>query len=209
MIVYPVPESTAPWIQESIWAPTITYLSEIIFNNWYNKEKTISDDMKQNLTMHVHIRYILPFWLYYSLHHFNHIRHMHLQIYHSVWLNNVIKLRQIIQWYTVKKSTLLRSVAIHLLKSCFTHLTNVCCRYNIQQLYSLLTDKGQYCIKMRIVILKVFNVYIKGNILTTEPGVVSWISAKSHTFMEIDHELISMVFLLLPLIHEGLFSVKS
>ena len=37
--------------------------------------------------------------------------------------------------------------------------------------------------------------------LTADPGVASSISVRSHTFVEIDHEMISMVILLLPLIH--------
>ena len=32
--------------------------------------------------------------------------------------------------------------------------------------------------------------------LTADPGVVSWILARSHTFVEIDHEIISTVILL-------------
>ena len=32
--------------------------------------------------------------------------------------------------------------------------------------------------------------------LTADPGVASWILARSHTFMEIDHEMISTVILL-------------
>ena len=40
-------------------------------------------------------------------------------------------------------------------------------------------------------------------------GFMSLIPALSHTSMEIDHEIISMVILLLPLIQEGLFSVTS
>ena len=40
---------------------------------------------------------------------------------------------------------------------------------------------------------------------TADPGVASSIMARPHTFMEIDHEIISMVILLLPLIQEGLF----
>ena len=44
--------------------------------------------------------------------------------------------------------------------------------------------------------------------LTADPGVPSSIPARSHTFMEIDHEIISRAFLL-PLIQEGLLSVKS
>ena len=31
--------------------------------------------------------------------------------------------------------------------------------------------------------------------LTADPGVASWIPARSHTFLEIDHEIISMVIL--------------
>ena len=40
--------------------------------------------------------------------------------------------------------------------------------------------------------------------LTNDPGVQSWIHAWSHTFMEIDHEILSTTILLLPLIQEGL-----
>ena len=43
---------------------------------------------------------------------------------------------------------------------------------------------------------------------TPDPGVESMIPAQSHSFMEIDHEIISNVILLLPLIQEGL-SVTS
>ena len=32
--------------------------------------------------------------------------------------------------------------------------------------------------------------------LAADPGVASWIPARSHTFMEIDHEMISTVILL-------------
>ena len=37
--------------------------------------------------------------------------------------------------------------------------------------------------------------------LTADSGVVSSIPVRSHTFVEIDHEMISTVILLLPLIH--------
>ena len=37
--------------------------------------------------------------------------------------------------------------------------------------------------------------------LTAGPGVASSIPARSHTFVEIDHEIISTVILLFPLIH--------
>ena len=37
--------------------------------------------------------------------------------------------------------------------------------------------------------------------LTADPGVASSIPVRSHTFVGIDHEMISMVILLLPLIH--------
>ena len=37
--------------------------------------------------------------------------------------------------------------------------------------------------------------------LTADPGVASSIPVLSHTFVEIDHEMISTVILLLPLIH--------
>ena len=48
-----------------------------------------------------------------------------------------------------------------------------------------------------------------GTCLTADPGVPSLIPALSHTFAEIDHEIISMVILLLLQIQEGLFSVTS
>ena len=41
------------------------------------------------------------------------------------------------------------------------------------------------------------------------PGVVSSIPDRSQTFVEIDHEILSMAILLLPLIQEGLVSVAS
>ena len=37
--------------------------------------------------------------------------------------------------------------------------------------------------------------------LTADPGVASSIKVRSHTFVEIDHEMISTVIFLLPLIH--------
>ena len=37
--------------------------------------------------------------------------------------------------------------------------------------------------------------------LTADPGVASWIPDRYHTFVEIDHEIISTVILLLPLIY--------
>ena len=37
--------------------------------------------------------------------------------------------------------------------------------------------------------------------LTADPGVASSIPVRSHTFVKIDHEMISTVILLLPLIH--------
>ena len=44
---------------------------------------------------------------------------------------------------------------------------------------------------------------------TADPGVASWIPARSHTFVEIDHDIISTAILSLPLIQEGLLSVTS
>ena len=45
--------------------------------------------------------------------------------------------------------------------------------------------------------------------LNADPEIGSSISALSHTFMEMDHEIFSMVILPLPLIQEGLLSVTS
>ena len=44
---------------------------------------------------------------------------------------------------------------------------------------------------------------------TADPGVTSLILTQSHASVKIDHEIISMVFLLLPLIQEGLLSVTN
>ena len=44
---------------------------------------------------------------------------------------------------------------------------------------------------------------------TADPGVASWIPAQSHTFVEIDHEIISTVILLIQLIQKGLLSVTG
>ena len=44
---------------------------------------------------------------------------------------------------------------------------------------------------------------------TADPGITSLISARSYTYVEIGHEMISMFILLLPLIEEGLLSVTS
>ena len=40
-------------------------------------------------------------------------------------------------------------------------------------------------------------------------GVESYIPARSHSFVDIDYEIISKVILLLPLIQEGMLSVTS
>ena len=45
--------------------------------------------------------------------------------------------------------------------------------------------------------------------LIADPGVMSLIPACSHTIMEIDRGIFSMVIHLLPLIQEGLLSVTS
>ena len=42
-----------------------------------------------------------------------------------------------------------------------------------------------------------------------DPGVRSSIPAWSHAFMDIDHEIFTVVILLLPLIQEGLLSVTN
>ena len=42
-----------------------------------------------------------------------------------------------------------------------------------------------------------------------DPGVFSLILVRPHTFLEIDHEIFSMVILLLLLIQEGLLSVTN
>ena len=44
---------------------------------------------------------------------------------------------------------------------------------------------------------------------TADPGVVSSILVRSHTFLEIDQEIILMAIILLWLIQEGLLSITS
>ena len=44
---------------------------------------------------------------------------------------------------------------------------------------------------------------------TADPGVAILIPAQSHTFLVLNHKIISTVILLLPLIQEGLLSVTS
>ena len=44
--------------------------------------------------------------------------------------------------------------------------------------------------------------------LTADPGVASSIPVRSHIFVEIDHEMISTVILLLPLIYSRRFVVS-
>ena len=44
--------------------------------------------------------------------------------------------------------------------------------------------------------------------LTADPGVASSIPVRSHTFVEIDHEIISTVILLLPLNHSRRVAVS-
>ena len=44
---------------------------------------------------------------------------------------------------------------------------------------------------------------------TADPEDASLIQARSHTFVELDHKIISTVILLLPLIQEGLLSATS
>ena len=55
-------------------------------------------------------------------------------------------------------------------------------------------------------------IILPNNILTADPGVASSIPVRSHTFVEIDHEMISTVILLPSadsFIQEGLLSVTS
>ena len=51
------------------------------------------------------------------------------------------------------------------------------------------------------VVTKCYHAKKKKKILTADPGVASSIPARYHTFVEIDHEIISTVILLLPLIY--------
>ena len=44
---------------------------------------------------------------------------------------------------------------------------------------------------------------------TTDPEFASLILARSHVFVEIDHEIVSRAIFLLPLIQEGLLSATS
>ena len=44
--------------------------------------------------------------------------------------------------------------------------------------------------------------------LTADPGIASWVQARSHTFAEIDHEIISTVILPLPMIYSRMVVVS-
>ena len=70
---------------------------------------------------------------------------------------------------------------------------------------------------LKLVTLKIDYIYaLLGRVaqsvtcLTADPDVTSSIPARSHTFVEIDHEMISTVILPLPLIHSrrGVVSYK-
>ena len=67
------------------------------------------------------------------------------------------------------------------------------------------TVKSIYCLVKQLVFT--LGSSVAGPI--ADPGVMSSIPALPHTFMKIDHEIFSMVILLLPLIQEGLLSVTS
>ena len=45
--------------------------------------------------------------------------------------------------------------------------------------------------------------------LTADPGALSSIPVRSHTFVEIDHEIISMAIFLLPLIQNGFCQLQA
>ena len=56
--------------------------------------------------------------------------------------------------------------------------------------------QGLHCLKKPCRIAQSVTCLTTDVCLTADPGVASWIQARSHTFVEIDHEIISMVFLL-------------
>ena len=66
--------------------------------------------------------------------------------------------------------------------------------------------KKKYSVRGRVV--QLVTCLTTDKCLAADQGVASLILAWSHTFLEIDHDIISMVFLPLPLIREGL-SVTS
>ena len=63
--------------------------------------------------------------------------------------------------------------------------------------------------KVRGVIYFVISLAQSGASLTANQGSLVRVPVRPHTFMEIYHEIISMVILLLPLIQEGQMSVSG
>ena len=76
-------------------------------------------------------------------------------------------------------------------------MTHVTC-YHLYNIYN--KYKNQF---------KPGRVAVRYTCLTADPGVASSIPARSPTFVEIDHKIISTPFSSLALIQEGLLSVKS
>ena len=65
--------------------------------------------------------------------------------------------------------------------------------------FDISVNTGQICVPGRVA--QSVTCLATDACLTADPGVASSIPARYHTFVEIDHEIISTVILLLPLIY--------
>ena len=77
--------------------------------------------------------------------------------------------------------------------------------YKISHIAKILHNQG----RLQTGIAQLVTFLTADTCLTADSGVTSSISAHSHTFVETDREMISMVIASLPLIKEGLVSVTS
>ena len=88
-------------------------------------------------------------------------------------------------------------------------------RHDVSKIYTVLKEGITFCNKVYINPCCILPKYQPGPEVqsvaspTADSGITSSIPTRFHTFVAIDHEIISTVILLLPLIQEGLLSVTS
>ena len=88
-------------------------------------------------------------------------------------------------------------------------------RHDVSKIYTVLKEGITFCNKVYINPCCILPKYQPGPKVqsvaspTADSGIMSSIPTRFHTFVAIDHEIISTVILLLPLIQEGLLSVTS
>ena len=92
---------------------------------------------------------------------------------------------------TIPLSHLAKNINMHICQSCISMRSG--------------TSMAQYSLEL----CKLDHIALWVTSLTADTGVPSLIPAWSHTFVAIDHEIISTVILLLPLIQKGLLSFTS